>query len=248
MAVEKKIAIASFGNRDAQISSLVDNIRQYSDLPILLLTDRQRQVMVEQQVIPKEELLWRDSPRWPVRNCNLWLAKAAMDTRFNWCCLNDDMKIVHPSWIEGFDLAEKFNICVPTNPRIFVKYNMLGADTTIADWQRAEDTTIHGPACNMSPMFVFPNKLFAQVLLGAYIAELHKCMRGTLAFWLASWKTGITPLYLPEQWCVGASNAKYIRDYKKVLQGKPCRIEPIMLHWGQNQVREVFKDWEPCMK
>lgn len=243
MAV-RKIIIASFGNRNAYISSLVDNIREYSAFPIILYTDRQRAVGgIEQIVLSPDQILWKDSPRWPIRNTNFWLAKAVIEragTKDVFCCLNDDMRIVHAGWEDGFQLAEKFGICVPQNPRIFVKYNMLGTDTTSEDWKRTEGTPIYAPACNVSPMFAYPNSLYVQVLLSAYINELKKCMRGTLAFWLAMYKVGVCPLFLPEQWCVSASNALHIKKYEKVLQGKKCKIEPIMLHWGQQQVREVF--------
>jgi hypothetical protein len=151
------------------------------------------------------------------------------------------MRIVSKGFIDGFLMAEKFGCCVPTNPRIYVKYNAMGADTSEKDYKPEMDGPEYAPSCNMSPMFFSANIPTARELLITYEKELMTCMRGTLAFWKASWKTGVTPLYLPEQWCVCASNAKYIRDYKKILQGKIYSIEPIILHWGQAEVREIFK-------
>ena len=247
MALKKVIIIASFGsNRDMWLNPMLVNVRSKTTLPIVILTDMDKPYIhnfseVTQQIIPEEQRLWMDNPRWGVRNTNYWLAKAALNYELS-CCLNDDMRICTRDFEEGFDLAKRFGICVPMNPRIYVKYNARGADTTNEDWSKTIRTPFHVTACNMSPMFVSSIHPSSKDLLDSYLIELQSCMRGTLAFWFASWNTGITPLYLPEQWCVCASNAKYIRDYKKVIQGQSVPIEPIMLHWGQQEVRNVFKD------
>jgi hypothetical protein len=249
MAVTRGIVIASFGDRDGYLSSMLANVRKYTHLPVMVYTDRERNYVSDYQdmsreIVPEKKLLWRDSPRWGVRNANLWLAKAASETFDICCCLNDDMRIVSKQWTDGLLLAERFGVCVPMNPRVYVKHNALGADATQEDYHKAvSELPGCAPACNISPMFVCRLNDAARRLMIYYLDELKTCMRGTLAFWFASWKSGITPLYLPEQWCVCASNAKYIRDYKKVLQGKEVRVEPIMLHWGQQEVRNVFKDW-----
>lgn len=235
--------IASFGDRDAYIESMVSNIRQYSNFPILLITDRARNTHVEYtKVIPKGELRWRDSPRWGVRNTNYWLAKAAIDEYFDVsCCLNDDMRIVSPGFVDGFRLAVRFGLCLPLNPRIHVKYNAMGTDSSDADIALAGQLPSFAPACNMSPMFACRHHAKPQILLQAYLNRLETCMRGTLAFWFACCDTNLVPLYLPEQWCVCGSSAAFIKNLTKVLRGKAYSIEPIMLHWGQKQVRDVFR-------
>lgn len=245
MDLKRGIVVVSFGDRDSIVLPTIDNVRLFSDLPIKLYTDRVRNIKedrVTQVYIKTEELKWTDNPRWGVRNCNLWSARAALDAFDSCCVLNDDMRIVNRGYVDGFALAERFGVCVPMNPRIYVKYNAMGADASDNDFMCPDDGPEYAPACNVSPMFVCRGHGRAVNLLHAYRAELQTCMRGTLAFWKASWKTGITPVYLPEQWCVCASNARYIRDYEKTLQGKTYNVEPLMLHWGQQGVRDIFKE------
>lgn len=246
MVLKRVIYIASFGpNRNSYLDILFESIQKYTKYDTFLITDflNTRYPHVRQKVLFDKDLEWKNNPRWPIRNTNLWLAKAALwwDEYESALCLNDDMRIVNKGFLDGFTLAEKFGVCVPINPRIYVKYNAMGADTIEEDRKEMDKGPIYGPACNMSPMFACRLHDRGKRLLGAYIEELYNCMRGTLAFWLASYRTGITPLYLPEQWCVCGSSAKFIRDYTKSLQGRTYPIEPIMLHWGQAEVREIFK-------
>ena len=232
------VVICSFGDRDAWIESIVPNVRQYWSGDVVLRTDRRRNVDCFQDIFLAHELQWLDHPRWPIRNTNVHLAHLALSSQYDSvCCLNDDMRIVR-DFTDGFDLAERFGVCVPMNPRVYVKYNAMGADGG------AFLGPGHGPACNVSPMFVCRNHPNAKILIEAYLRELQATMRGTLAFWNASWKTGIAPVYLPEQWCVSGSNAAYIKSYRKTLQGMEYSIEPIMLHWSQAGVQEAFKDVE----
>jgi hypothetical protein len=230
---------------------LINNLRKYTDIPIILYTDEEpNRSDVMTRRFEQSDLKWHNHLRWGVRNCNVLSAMAAMEEgKDGSCCLilNDDMRVVSNAFLDGFHLAERFGVCVPLNPRIYVKYNAMGADTLESDFVPGDlHGPAHAPACNMSPMFYCCGSKGchsrAYLLLSAYSFELKKCMRGTLAFWKASWQMGVTPLYLPEQWCVGASNAKYFRDYKKRLKGEMVSVEPIMLHWGQAEVRKVFQD------
>ena len=222
------VVIASFGERP-YLGQLIETC---CDLPVVLYTDRDRGYPVSKlHIVPDGS---HQGPRGPIRMTNRILAEAADFDPI--LCLNDDMKIVSPNFLEGFALAERFGVCVPMNPRIYVKYNAMGADAP-AD---PPGTPLYGTACNVSPMFVSRARPGVRVFMEAYVRQLETCQRGTLAFWLASWETGFCPLYLPEQWCLCASNAEYFRGYKKTLQGREYQIEPIMLHWGQAGVREVF--------
>ena len=238
--------MVSFGSRSVQITSIIRHLKKVTTMPVVLYTDKvHKDLDTHQRIIPQDALLWRDSPRWGIRNCNLWSAKACLEEFDSVCVLNDDMRIVHGAWVDGFQLAERFGCAVPLNPRIYVKYNAMGADTSPQDLKNlGSDSPLYGPACNVSPLFFSRKWSRAVEFMEGYIECLKVCNRGTLAFWMASWRTGFTPVYLPEQWCVCEGNAKYIRDYKKHLQGKDISIEPIMLHWGQKGVREAFPDVE----
>jgi hypothetical protein len=245
MGIRRAVVICSFGDRDFYLKTLLKSLRKYPAVgDIWLVTDESKGIEgVLEHVLRPDEIMWKEHPRWPIRNTNLFLAKFSLwEVYESVCCLNDDMYICSKGFLDGFCMAEKFGVCVPTNPRVYVKYNAMGADTTAEDRRETDKGPIYAPACNVSPMFVCRLHSHAKLLIEAYIDELRSCMRGTLAFWLASWRTGITPLYLPEQWCVCASNASHIKNYKKRLQEVMYSIEPIVLHWGQSGVREVFKD------
>jgi len=245
MELKRAIIICSFGDRKYFLNTLLQSLCKFPAVgDIVLITDKDIKVQgVRIYRLLSHQIEWNDHPRWPIRNTNLWLAKASLWEEYeSVCCLNDDMYICNKGFLDGFALAEKFGVCVPMNPRIYVKYNAMGADSTMEDRKEVDKGPIYAPACNMSPMFVCRLHNHAKLLIETYIEELRNCMRGTLAFWLASYRTGITPLYLPEHWCVCESNAIYIKNYKKPLQGKMYDIEPIMLHIGQKGVREAFKD------
>jgi hypothetical protein len=248
--MKRGIVIVSLGpGRTDNVVRLCRNIRQFSpSIHIHVVTDVVRplpQEGVTQQIVTLDRLQWLDSPRWGVRNCNVLSAEAVLSRAFDsYCVLNDDMRIVSSEWEKGFDLAERFGVCVPTNPRIYVKYNALGADASDADFNERDWGPGVAPAVNVSPLFVCADRPKAYELSRIWRQQLQHCLRGTLAFWQATWLTGTTPVYLPEQWCVGASNAAYFKNYKKRLRGQDVPVEPIMLHWGQEEVRRVFKEVE----
>lgn len=244
MALKRGIVIASFGDRDQQITSLIKNLRNVwpKTLPIKLFTDRERDVgdlHFTQTIINTHE----ECPRRWIHLSNQILATPDQYSEFDIvCCLNDDMRIMGEGALDGFALAEQFGVCVPLNPRVYAKYNAMGADSDQKHFLRTLSFPIHAPAYNVSPMFVRQSVRGVWGFLKEYRYILeHECPRGTLAFWWAMWRTGFCPLALPEQWCVCGSSAKFIRDLKKPLRGKMFDIEPMMLHWGQTEVREVFK-------
>jgi len=239
--MNRAIFITCFGDRRKQFEALYRNIRQFTGLPVGVVCDRPELYSHVADATFPVETYWRGSPRFGVRNSNYYKARVAVDTGFDSvCCLDDDMRIVHKDFVQGFALAKKFGVCVPLNPRLYTKHNAQGEDATDRD---RRDVAKYGylPACNLSPMFACAHHRCTTRLLKAFMEELkeHPC-RGTLAFAKASWETGITPLYLPEQWCVGRQNAAHIKNYKYRYREKDYPVEPIMLHWGQPEVREVF--------
>jgi hypothetical protein len=246
MAMTQGVIIVSLGPRRGMVKALVENLRHYTNLPIALVTDVCHDYVDTLQVteihIDRNTLKWLDSPRWGVRNCNVLSAQTAMDLFDSCCVLNDDMRVVHKDAIpDGIAMAERFGTAVPINPRIYVRLNAMGTDAGNHDYCPRADGPGNAPACNVSPLFVCRHHNNAKALISQYLQELETCMRGTLAFWKASWHSGVSPVYLPEQWCVCGSSAKHIRDYKKPLQGRTIPVEPMMLHWGQQEVRDVFK-------
>jgi hypothetical protein len=243
MDVKRGIIIVSLGPRQPLVRDLVRNLKSLTQLPIAIVTDILHgydDMQIAEVRVETESLQWRDNPRWGVRNCNVLSASSSLTLFESSCVLNDDMRVVHPGFVDGFDLAERFGVCVPLNPRTHLHYNAQGADAGPADYLPGRDGPPHTPACNVSPLFVCRLHDNAQKLIRAYLEELQVCMRGTLAFSRASWRCGVPPVYLPEHWCVCGSSARFIRDSVKTIRGHPRSIEPIMLHWGQEEVRRVF--------
>lgn len=245
--------IAAFGNRNKQISRLIDSIRQYCDYDIYIITTDDSHIQIPQfelsefkgkVIIEYVDRIWpRGSQREGIRNSNYYKVLYALDLGYNSVCLiDDDMLIVHKGFLEGFELAERFGAAVPMNPRIYVGYNAMGADTTPDDLIDCMETPYYAPACNFSPFFYCNMYTAANGFMKELKDQLrNNVCRGTLAMWKASWQTGFSPVYLPEQWCVCGSNAEYIRDYKKVLRGKKLSIPVMCLHLGHDAVKMAFQ-------
>lgn len=239
--------IAAFGDRREQVQRIIKNIRSYVDYPIhLITTDNSKtglgigtNLLFESAKIHVEFVnrIWpKGSGREGIRNSNYYKVLFALEYGYNSVCLiDDDMFIVHKGFFEGFELAERFGAAVPMNPRIYVGYNAMGADG------RVVKELYYAPACNFSPFFYCNINTAANIFMKELKDQLrNNVCRGTLAMWKASWQTGFSPVYLPEQWCVCGSNAEYIRDYTKVLQGKELSIPAMCLHLGHEAVKDAF--------
>ena len=250
---DRAFVIAAIGDRRKNIQRLVKNIRHYyNDIPIEIITTKDSNIgsyknydnpyMVQSNLHFVERIWPKGSYREGVRNSNYYKIKFAMNNHYSsLCLLDDDMFITNKNFIDGFDIAERFGVAVPLNPRVYIKYNAMGTDVQQKDLDEINQTPLYAPSCNFSPFFVYPHHGYTTNFLNRLLSELQfNTCRGTLAIWKASWQTGLTPVYLPEQWCVCGSNAEYIKNYKKVLQGKEIVIEPMMLHLGHKKVREVF--------
>lgn len=234
------IVLAVFGNRQHQVKRLYENVRSYCDYPITACTDGYLEPIGDIQIV-KVSPMWTGHPRYAVRNNNYFQAMTAYTGMYDLSlCLDDDMYIISEQFTEGFDLAERFGCCLPHNPRVYVKYNNQGTDSENIEYIARAFPQV-APACNSSPMFFSKHHEGARKFLKEYLRlQNTNPGRGTSLLWLASWRTGFTPLYLPEQWCVCQTNAEYIKNYTKILKGKPVNIEPIILHIGHSRVREVF--------
>ena len=254
MAIKRGIIITSFGDRRKQLDGILYNIRRFTDLPIVLVTD-----FIENSDIEKigkdkgiiSEIIngkWLDHYRYGIRNSNYFKVKYALSYHFDVSlCLDDDMRIVNKQFEEGFNLAEKFGICVPMNPRIYVGLNAIGEDTTPEDRLELDEFETM-TAVNMSPMYVDRRKTSVKYFLKSLMENLlEKPCRGTLAFSKTMIETGFTPLILPETYCVGRNNAEFWRDYSFMYREKKFDVKPIMLHFGQPKVREVFLDIYPYL-
>ena len=246
--------IASFGDRRKQVQRLVKNIRSYVDYTIHIITTEDSDIgsNFEANVyVEFIERLWpKGSYRADIRNSNyLKVRRALYYSQYDSVCLlDDDMFIVNKGFVDGFRFAEQFGAAVPINPRIYVKYNAMGADVQQSDIVDISYMPMNAPACNFSPFFYSARHQQAIDFLRKLANELKfKTCRGTLAIWKASWATKYAPVYLPEQFCVCGKNAEYIKDYSVLLKGQQVKIPVMCLHLGHKKVAEVFKDMIQCL-
>lgn len=248
--MKRAFIIAAFGDRQENVRRLCNNIRSFVDWPILIVTDSIEQNMPKGIILPRDKIFMEEVERmWPKgsynegrRNSNYFKIDFAIKNHdVSLCLLDDDMFIVHEGFTDGFGIAERFGAALPLNPRVYVKYNSMGADVSDKVLDSIQDTPLYAPACNYSPMFVYPHcGLTANFLQQLKNELIYRTCRVTLAIWIASWKSQFTPVYLPEQYCVCGSNAEHIKNYTKQLKGQEIKIPPIMLHLGHEQVKKVF--------
>lgn len=237
----RAIVITCFGDRSENLLSLYRNIKEYSSLPIYIYCDKKYPGYEKLEASFKlVEPKWENNERWGVRNSNYAKALAGLELDFDsLLILDDDMRILSSGFKDGFVLAERFGMCLPLNPRIYIKHNAYNiVDVDQKDIEEIEKLPLFAPACNLSPLYVSSRNKNCVELLKVFMKELeNKVCRGTLAIWKAIWKTGITPLYLPEQWCVCGSNAHHLKNYTNATVG---RISPIFAHWGHPKVQKEF--------
>lgn len=151
--------------------------------------------------------------------------------------LDSDMAVVSPEVKSLIDITKKFGSCVPQNPRMQVRFDGIkGAD---ADYNIEEDGSRgNGMANNMSPICLHTKSERGKKLMRHYLKQMETHpVRGPLAMWRASWKSGINPYLLPLQWCVcpphkGPANS-LLNDTGN----------EIMIHVGHDNVKKFyFKD------
>lgn len=247
---ERAFVIATFGDRQKQVSRLVNNIQRYSDYPIHIISDDialnfPKNIRSSDRIfMERVSRIWpENSYRSGIRNSNYFKVRFANQNHYHsLCMLDDDMLIVHEDFVQGFEIAERLGIALPLNPRVYVGYNAMGADVSVKDLEEVNQMPLRAPACNFSPFFVYPHCGYTANFLFCLEDELSKenVCRGTLAIWKASWKSGISPVYLPEQWCICGDYAEHFKNYSIMLKGRQVKVEPIMLHLGHEKVRQVY--------
>ena len=232
--MKKGIVLAEFGDRERQIKGLVKNVRSVSTLPVVIYTDRDYFDFGEGVTTRKVAPRWTGHRRYYNRNNDYWKIVAAREFELT-LVLDDDMRIVNEQFIQGFDLAEKFGICLPINPRVYFGFDREVGDDVDDNIKR---DTIGCPyymtGNNMGVIFVNTCDHGVKHLLDVYLEfmEQHTC-RGPVAMGVACWRSKCTPYFLPEEWCVcGGYNSFKERTRKQV--------RPMFLHVGHSDVNEWF--------
>ena len=220
------IITTSFGKRD--IKGFVENIREYTDLPIIVLCDddyieRYFDIDVEYRIV---NTFWKDHKRYGQRNGDYWQARGALecDGYDEVLYLDDDMRIVSPDFIQGFELAEHFGLCLPLNPR-----GTVGIDGTFgADVAGGTEIPL-ATAYNCGTMFFNKyNHPKVMPFLNAWVTIMHETpQRGPMVAFRAALQTNFTPYTLQYNWCVCTEHIDI--------------DNPIIVHTGHKDVKEKFK-------
>ena len=237
---KRGIILAEVGERGDQIRSLIRNIRTVSDLPIVVYSDRPYENLGSNAEVKllsnKEKLQWQGHRRYHNRQNDFWKIIKAPEEFEQVLILDDDMRIVSPLFIDGFDIVGKFGICLPVNPRVYA-----GIDAEVGDDMddKVKDQllrikmpyTLTGN--NMGMIFLDNSFYKTEKLIDEYEAFMvnYPC-RGPIAMAVAYWFARVTPYFLPEEWCACGGYNKF-KERKK-------RIEPIFLHVGHEDVMDWF--------
>ena len=217
------IITASFGDRD--ISGLIRSIHRYSSLPITVYTDvdHSGEIIYDNIDFRIVKTYWQDHKRYGQRNGDYWQAAGALSCPYDEVLyLDDDMRIVSPDFIQGFELAKHFGLCLPLNPRCLVDIDgTMGADVI------GTPEIPFATAYNCGTMFFNrSNSLAIRYLLKWQQIIDDSPQRGPMAAFRAALQTGFSPYTLQYNWCVCSEHI----DINK----------PIILHTGHKDVLEKY--------
>jgi hypothetical protein len=169
----------------------------YSDRPIL--------VPFAENIDVSELVSWLDSndERYGYHASNYIRMWALLQASGEAVYLDGDMKVVSPSFVEGFQLAKKFGICLPQSNRWVVREDLrIGVEVSKQD-RRDMRSPIYGTLWNASPIFIVPQHEVALRFVDVFLQEYrNNPRRGPLGMWRAAWKSGVSPFTLPVQWCL----------------------------------------------
>lgn len=219
------IVITSFGDRRDKVEKLTANVRRFSDLPITVLSE------------DNCETFWPGHPRWGQRNSDLHKATAVLRRFYDVVLvLDDDMRIVSGTFVNGFRLAERYGVCLPENPRRFFGVDLqVGADTREARrYADSSDDLVMPPhnmtANNMGTIFADFRSPDCRQLFAVYwdFMKRYPC-RGPVAMGVARWKERVSVEMLSAGWCLCAEDVGH------------SGLEPVIVHVGHEKVRRWYE-------
>ena len=219
------IITASFKRESGYLDDFIANIRKCTDLPITIFTDDYPGPFCSDDNITNcfISTRWKDHKRYGQRNGDYWQARGVLECRFDEVLyLDDDMRIVSPDFVQGFELAEHFGLCLPLNPRGTVGIDgYIGADVT------GEPEIPLATAYNCGTMFFNRKHSGAVSFLTAWIDIMSKNpQRGPMVAFRAALQTNFSPYPLQYNWCVCSEHIDI--------------DNPIIVHTGHKDVAEKF--------
>lgn len=238
MAKQKRgIVLAEFGDRTEQVRSILKHLRLVTDLPIVIYTDCEYELPFQDvSQIVLTDLLWKGHRRYYNRNNDYWKIKAAVEFDVT-LVIDDDMRIVNDNFVQGFEFAERFGICLPMQARVHFGLDLeIGADVSDSVKSELKDCPYYLTANNMGVVFINNKLPTVKTTVNYYLNFMQKFpCRGPVAMAAAYYNCRYAPYFLPEEWCV-------CNGYKRYKYRKNKRIDPIMLHIGHKDVRYWFNE------
>jgi len=228
------IVLAEFGSRETEIRGVIKNIRTISNLPIVIYSDKRYDFLGLDVTVKLVVPGWVGHRRYFNRNNDYWKVVAAKEFD-EVLIIDDDMRIVNDRWVEGFEIAEKFGVCLPMNPRIYFGLDRQCGDDTSDDLRnKTGDCPYHLTGNNMGVIFANTNHLNTRKIFNTYLDFMEKepC-RGPVAMGVAYWRCGRAPYFLPEEWCACGG-------YTSFKSRSRLRINPMFLHIGHKDVLNWF--------
>jgi hypothetical protein len=240
---KRGIIFCAFNRNDDHVNGLLSNIRSITDLPVTIYSDQSYNLPFEKVRVEVVTPKWQGQQRAGIKNSNLWKAKGCLFGDYDsTMAIDDDMRIVHPKFTEGFDMADHFGLLLPINPRTYQKFNKMGDEVTAKHLQEIKDLPDYATCWNFSPMFTCIYRSSAVYFLELLIKELERedTHRGTVALWKAAWETSTSPFCLPLEWCVCQGIEGHCGGWTCHKAGISYPVEPIMLHCGHKEVKDFY--------
>ena len=218
------------------LSSFTEHFNGF-DISLTLYTDADFEIITDIPVnIIKVDnpIYWPGIYRYGSKCNDYYKVKGLLESKADYAIsMDSDMYIVNKEVMTLLPLTKKFGICLPENPRLQVRKD--GANGADGDyhWGSEDGTRGNGMANNMSPISLFTKSDRGRSLLEHYCKEMEEHpVRGPLAMWRASWKSGVNPYMLPFQWCVCDCG---------IGTGNIIGLEnPIILHVGHKKVMDHY--------
>lgn len=237
--VSKKVITCAFGDAGKWVKGLIKNLSCVTDLPLVIYTDEDRyaKFLRKGDCVRVVDTLWKGHPRWGQRNGDYWQFMGAYKEGGLCCYLDWDMRVVNRKFHQGFELAEKFGLCLSVNPRCHYGLDRnVGADVAenIRELENVAEIPYCGSAINCGVMFANTEDSRAGKLLTAIIHFIREFpCRGPVAVNAAAWQTSIFPYLLSEKWCICNGKGGW-----EVRSGQI--IEPVVLHTGHKDIERWY--------
>jgi len=230
------IVTTAFGDRKKQLQKLVEHLKIWTNLKLLVITDNQQINHIEGCSCCSYrtvKTMWHGHKRYGHRNSNYWRMAILSDLSENILYMDNDIRILRNEFYNGFELSKLFGMCMALSPRVFVHFD---AKKGVDKSEQIKYLKLpYAPVCN--PGMFFANcsdervKTFSRAFTDIY---MKKAGRGPLGVWLAAEKCHYHPLILPHQYLVCSVNAEYCKNYPYE------NVKAVMLHKSGPQIYKTF--------